>query len=79
MPPQNSQCRSPTWEQERFTSATDREQEIVMADSVNLTKRLPRGAIPSPRYELAAAHPHIPDPEIEVPPSFMMWPVQMSS
>lgn len=50
-----------------------------MADSVNLTKRLPRGAIPSPRYELAAAMPHIPDPHIEVPSSFLMWPVQMSS
>src|SRR5271163_1891637 len=46
---------------------------------VDLTKRLPRGAIPSPRHELAAAAPHVPDPNIMVPPSFLMWPVQMSS
>jgi len=45
----------------------------------DLTKRLPRGAIPSPRHELAAAMPHVPDPKISVPPSFLMWPVQMSS
>ena len=50
-----------------------------MADKVDLTKRLPRGAIPSPRYELAAAVPHTPDPKISVPPSFLMWPAQMSS
>jgi len=50
-----------------------------MADNVDLTKRLPRGAIPSPRYELAAAMPHVPDPKISVPPSFLMWPVKMSS
>src|ERR1700733_11201085 len=53
-----------------------------MADDeqeVDLTKRLPRGAIPSPRHELAAAMPHVPDPKIAVPPSFLMWPVQMSS
>ena len=51
-----------------------------MADNdVDLTKRLPRGAIPSPRHELAAAMPHVPDPKISVPPSFLMWPVQMSS
>lgn len=52
-----------------------------MADDivVDLTKRLPRGAIPSPRHELAAAMPHIPDPRISVPPSFLMWPTQMSS
>jgi hypothetical protein len=50
-----------------------------MADKVDLTKRLPRGAIPSPRYELAAAMPHVPDPKISVPPSFLMWPTQMSS
>jgi hypothetical protein len=49
-----------------------------MADNVDLTKRLPRGAIPSPRYALAAATPHVPDPKISVPPSFLMWPVQMS-
>ena len=48
-------------------------------DEVDLTKRLPRGAIPSPRYELAAAMPHVPDPKISVPASFLMWPVQMSS
>ena len=50
-----------------------------MADNVDLTKRLPRGAIPSTRYELAAATPHVPDPAISVPSSFLMWPVQMSS
>src|SRR5271169_1536599 len=50
-----------------------------MADYVDLTNRLPRGAIPSPRHELAAAMPHVPDPTISVPPSFLMWPVQMSS
>lgn len=50
-------------------------EEVV----VDLTKRLPRGAIPSPRHELAAAMPHIPDPKIKVPPSFLMWPAQMSS
>ena len=50
-----------------------------MANTIDLTKRLPRGAIPSPRYELAAAMPHVPDPKIAVPPSFLMWPVQMSS
>ena len=48
-------------------------------DDVDLTKRLPRGAIPSPRFELAAAMPHIPDPKISVPASFLMWPTQMSS
>ncbi len=48
-------------------------------DVVDLTKRLPRGAIPSPRHELAAATPHVPDPNIAVPPSFLMWPIQMSS
>src|SRR5260370_7681704 len=62
----------------RSTSTTD-EQETDMADDVDLTKRLPRGAIPSPRSELAAAMPHVPDPKISVPPSFLMWPVQMSS
>jgi len=46
---------------------------------VDLTKRLPRGAIPSPRYELAAAMPHVPDPKISVPASFLMWPVELSS
>jgi hypothetical protein len=50
-----------------------------MADKVDLTKPLPRGAIPSPRHELAAAMPHIPDSKISVPAAFLMWPVQMSS
>jgi hypothetical protein len=50
-----------------------------MPDNVDLTKRLPRGAIPSSRHELAAAMPHVPDPKVAVPPSFLMWPVQMSS
>jgi hypothetical protein len=57
----------------------DDEQERGTADNVDLTKRLPRGAIPSPRHELAAAMPHVPDPKIAVPPSFLMWPAQMSS
>jgi hypothetical protein len=47
--------------------------------NIDLTSRLPRGAIPSPRYELAAAMPHVPDPAVSVPASFLMWPVQMSS
>ena len=38
-----------------------------MADNVDVTKRLPRGALPSPRYTLAAAMPHVPDPKISVP------------
>jgi hypothetical protein len=50
-----------------------------MANEVDLTQRLPRGAIPSPRYEIAAAMPHVPDPGVSIPPSFLMWPVQMSS
>jgi hypothetical protein len=52
-----------------------------MAEEIipDLTKRLPRGALPSPRHVLAAATPHIPDPGIKVPASFLMWPVQMSS
>jgi len=50
-----------------------------MADKVDLTIRLPRGAMASPRHELAAAMPHVPDPSIAVPASFLMWPVQMSS
>jgi hypothetical protein len=50
-----------------------------MADDVDLTQRLPRGAIPSSRAELAAATPHVPDAKIKVPPSFLMWPTQMSS
>jgi hypothetical protein len=50
-----------------------------MAVNVDLTKPLPRGAIPSPRHELAAATPHVPDPQIAIPPSFLLWPVQLSS
>ncbi len=46
---------------------------------VDLTKPLPRGAIPSPRAELAAAMPYVVVPTIAAPPSFLMWPVQMSS
>lgn len=46
---------------------------------IDLTKPLPRGAIPSHRYKLAGAMPHVPDPQISVPSSFLMWPVQMSS
>jgi hypothetical protein len=52
-----------------------------MADEpqVDLTKRLPRGALPSPRSVLAAAAPHVPDASVMVPASFLMWPAQMSS
>lgn len=50
-----------------------------MAEETVDLKRLPRGAIPSPRHELAAAMPHVPDPNITVPASFLMWPVQVSS
>lgn len=42
------------------------------------TTRLPRGAIPSPRHMLAAAIPHVPDSTLEVPGSFLRWPIQMS-
>ena len=47
--------------------------------NIDLTKRLPRGAIPSPRHELAAATPHVPDPNVSVPASLLLWPTQMSS
>ena len=50
-----------------------------MPNNVDLTMRLPRGAIPSPRHELAAAMPHVPDPKVSVPASFLKWPIQMSS
>lgn len=48
-------------------------------NNIDLTKRLPRGGIPSPRYTLAGATPHVLDPRILVPSSFLMWPAQMSS
>ena len=44
----------------------------------SVTKRLPRGAIPSPRWALAAAMPHIPDPRLEVPSSYLAWPIELS-
>jgi hypothetical protein len=50
-----------------------------MADQVNLSQRLPRGAIPSPRHELAAAMPFVVEAAIAAPPAFLMWPIQMSS
>jgi hypothetical protein len=50
-----------------------------MPETLDLTKPLPRGAIPSPRSALAAAMPHIQDRNIALPPSFLMWPVEMSS
>ena len=52
-----------------------------MADEVtpDLMKRLPRGAIPTPRHELAAAMPFVPDEAIASPAEFLMWPIQMSS
>src|SRR5215470_9519313 len=53
--------------------------KIKTETNVDLTQRLPRGAIASPRAELAAAMPHVPNPAIKVPSSFLMWPVQMSS
>jgi hypothetical protein len=49
-----------------------------MPSNPNPPKRLPRGAIPSPRSVLAAATPHAPDPNISVPPSFLAWPIQMA-
>lgn len=57
----------------------ENEEQKIPIETVDLTKRLPRGAIPSLRSELAAAMPHIPDPRIVVQPSFLMWPAQMSS
>jgi hypothetical protein len=48
-------------------------------NKLDLTQRLPRGAMPSPRHVLAAAVPHVPDATISVPPSFLMWPIKMSS
>ena len=50
-----------------------------MPDEVDLTKRLPRGAIPTPRHELAAAMPYVAEERIAAPAEFLMWPVQMSS
>jgi hypothetical protein len=50
-----------------------------MPDQVDLTKRLPRGAIPTPRHELAAATPFAPAVAVAAPPEFLMWPVKMSS
>ncbi len=48
-------------------------------NKIDLTKPLPRGAMPSPRNKLASAMPLVPDPKISVPSSFLMWPVKMSS
>jgi hypothetical protein len=45
-----------------------------MADNVDVTKRLPRGAIPSPQSDIAAAKPHILDPNKALPSQFLMWP-----
>ena len=50
-----------------------------MAGKLDLTKPLPRGAIPSPRADLAAAMPHVPDTAVAVPASFLMWPVKMDT
>ncbi|HLI52500.1 MAG TPA: hypothetical protein VKU87_11945 [Thermomicrobiaceae bacterium] len=50
-----------------------------MTANIDLTKPLPRGAIPTPRSELAAARPYVPPDAIAAPPTFLMWPVQMSS
>jgi hypothetical protein len=57
----------------------DNEEPKDAAQNLDLTKPMPRGAIPSSRADLAAAMPHIIDPKIVVPPSFLMWPTQMSS
>jgi hypothetical protein len=48
-------------------------------ETIDLTKRLPRGAIPTPRHELAAAMPFVAEEAVAAPASFLMWPVQMSS
>ena len=39
-------------------------------------EKLPRGAIPTPRHELAAASPHKPDASVVVPAAFLMWPTK---
>jgi hypothetical protein len=44
----------------------------------DITQQLPRGAIPTSRALLAAAMPHVPDPRITLPSSFLMWPVELS-
>ncbi|MFY2560597.1 hypothetical protein ACN469_23545 [Corallococcus terminator] len=49
-----------------------------MADKVDLTKQMPRGAYPSPRHVLAGAKPFDPDLAAPAPSGFLMWPVQMS-
>ncbi len=49
-----------------------------MADTGNSTQRMPRGAIPSPRWALAAANPHVPDPSISLPQSYLAWPTKLS-
>lgn len=43
-------------------------------DSSAPVQRLPRGAVPSTRAQLAAATPHSADPAIAVPSAFLMWP-----
>src|SRR5208283_4285168 len=40
--------------------------------------RLPRGAVPTPTHEIAAARAHVPDPAVAVPSSFLMWPTKMA-
>lgn len=49
-----------------------------MSGILDLARPMPRGAIPSTRAELAAAIPHIADPAVAVPPSFLVWPVEMA-
>ncbi len=39
-------------------------------------EKLPRGAIPTPRHELAAASLHKPDASVVVPAAFLMWPTK---
>ena len=52
---------------------------MAQENTQDLTKRLPRGANPTPRHLLAAAVPHQLISAEKVSPSFLMWPVQMSS
>ncbi|WP_159096900.1 hypothetical protein [Pseudovibrio sp. Alg231-02] len=43
------------------------------------SKKLPRGALPTPRHILAEATPFIPDPSILLPSKLLMWPVKISN
>jgi hypothetical protein len=56
---------------------TDLERD-TMANETNSKKRMPRGAIPSPRSALAAAKPFMADLDAWIPPDYLMRPSQMS-